>query len=381
LARIVFGGYMVRYPLGGALAGYLQWPIGLQRLGHDVYVVENAGWRRSCYDPVRRVFSDDCSRGFAAVRSLLERFGLSDRLCFVDADGGYHGLSRSRVREVFDCADLFVDNGTHGNWLEHAANVGVRVLIDGEPGARQMKMQLALEANKPEAEYDHYYTVGQNVGTDASSSPTAGRAWRHLFHPVVVDLFAAENLHRAASYTTVMNWRTHESLEFGDRSYGQKDVEFEKFFDLPARTNATLEVAVSGPGVPTRRLAEAGWVVRDAFEVAATYDAFVDYVAHSRGEFSVCKHVYVATWSGWFSDRSSIYLAAGRPVVLEDTGFSAHLPRGEGLFAVKTVDEAASALEEIERNPARHSRAARELAREYLDADRVLAGLLEEVGL
>jgi hypothetical protein len=129
-----------------------------------------------------------------------------------------------------------------------------------------------------------------------------------------------------------------------------------------------LEIAVSGKNAPLKRLKESGWRVRDAHEVTATYDCFASYIRASRGEFSVAKNVFVATSSGWFSDRSAVYLAMGRPVVLEDTGFGAHLPCGRGLFAVRTVEEAVAALGEIIADHETHSCGAREIALEYLDA-------------
>jgi hypothetical protein len=381
VARIVVSVYMVRYPLGGMLSNFLQWLVGFDRLGHEVFAVEKAGWAGSCYDPRLDVMTDDCSYGFAAVGALLARFGLRDRLCYVDAGGRYHGLSRREVERAFAGADVFVDLGPHGAWGEEATGACVRVYVDGEPGAAQMAMEQSRRRNAALPEYDRYYSVGANVGTDASSAPTAGKTWAHVFHPVVADLFEPRVTNSAAAYSTVMNWQSHESLVYDGATYGQKDVEFEKFLDLPARTPLPLEVAVSGSDVPRSRLAEAGWRVRDAHAVTATYDTFVDYVTGSRGEFGVCKQVYVETRSGWFGDRSAVYLASGRPVVLEETGFSSHLPCGEGLFAVETVDDAAAAISEIERDYALHARRARELAREHLDAEHVLGRLLAEVGL
>src|SRR5262249_28266201 len=170
-------------------------------------------------------------------------------------------------------------------------------------------------------------------------------------------------------------------LLYRGRSFGQKDVEFEKFVSLPARSSALLEIAVSGRNTPWQRLKESGWRVRNAHEVTATYDSFVSYIRASRGEFSVAKNVFVATSSGWFSDRSAIYLAMGRPVVLEDTGFGGHLPCGRGLFAVRSVEEAVAALEEITANHETHSCGAREVALEYLDAPVVLGRFLNELGV
>jgi hypothetical protein len=381
MARIVLGSYMVRYPLGGMLSWVLQYLVGLQRLGHDVYFVEKSGYPSSCYNPMRNVMSDDCSYGVATLAALLARFGMQGRWCFVDAHERYHGLSRDRVETIFKSADLFMDMGTHGAWLPEAADTSLRIVIDGEPGFTQIKMEQQLAAGAPASSYDFYYTVGSNIGTASSTAPTARQHWRSVFHPVVTDMFRSEVAHPNAPFTTVMNWQSHSPIDFNGVRYGQKDLEFNKFMDLPRRTRAPLEVAVGGKNVPTTRLMDAGWRVRDAREVTLSYDSFRDYIQASRGEFSVCKHVFVATNCGWFSDRSAAYLASGRPVVLQDTGFSEQLPCGRGLFAVRTADEAASALEEISGNYEYHAKGARDLAAESLDAPKVLGRLLQELGI
>lgn len=380
MARIVFGSYMVRYPLGGMLSCALQWLLGFQQLGHEVYFVEKSGYANACFDPSTSTMSDDCSYGVSVVSALLARFGLEHRWCFVDAAGRYHGLSRAWVEAVLGSADVFVDYGTHGSWLEEAATAGMRVLLDGEPGYTQIKMERSLAAGDELTQYDHYYTVGQNVGTDRSTAPTAERPWRHVFSPVAADRFPREGVEPGAPFTTVMNWQSHDPIEFEGRTYGQKDIEFARFVDLPRCTATPLEIAVAGR-VPTRELLTAGWRVRNAHEVTVSYDSFGDYIRASAGEFGVCKNVFVATNSGWFSDRSAAYLASGRPVVLQDTGFREHLPCGRGLFAVRTADEAAAALDEIGRDYTLHSRAARDIAEAHLDAPRVTRNLLAEIGV
>jgi hypothetical protein len=377
--RILVGSWMVRYPLGGNLSWTLQWLLGFRRLSHDVFMVEKSGYPNSCFDPSRGVMGDDCSCGARAVDGLLRRFDLDDRWCYVDAVGEHHGLPRDRVRELLETADLFVDLGTHGAWLDDLPDRCVTVLVDGEPGATQMKRETRRAAGEPLPEYDFYYSNGANVGTPRFTGPTAGLPWRHVFNPVVPDLFDLPPPPPDAPFTTVMNWRAHAPFRYGGRAYGQKDAEFARFVDLPRRTTVPLEVAVAGK-YPEGDLVGHGWRLRRGHEVTITYDAYRDYIGDSRGEFSVCKNVYVATNSGWFSDRSAAYLAAGRPVVLQDTEFGSVLPTGRGLFAVRTPDEAAAALDQIAGDWGRHSRWARELAAEHLDARRVLGRLVSEVG-
>ena len=378
MARILVGSWLVRYPLGGNLSWGLQWLVGFDRLGHDVYLVERSGYPDSCFDPVSNVMSDDCSYGVATVEALLAGHGLEDRWCYLDASGEYHGLSRSRVEALFASADLYLDMGAPiGSWREEAESTGVRVLIDTEPGYTQIKLEQGLiDADG----FDFHYSVGQNIGTDRTTAPDGGLTWHPVFNPVVTELFEAPTVN-GVPFKNVMNWQAHETVEWDGAALGQKDAEFERFFDLPRRTTAALELAAAGSAVPHERLREHGWRLRDAHEVTRSHDSYRTYIEESAGEFGVCKQVFVATRSGWFSDRSAAYLAGGRPVVLQDTGFGEHLPCGEGLFAVRDADEAADALERIAAAPARHSAAAREIAREHLDTRVVLPRLLDEVGV
>lgn len=381
MARIVLGSYMVRYPLGGMMSWVLQYLVGFKRLGHEIYLVEKSGYPNACFDPVKNVMTDDCSYGAAVVDELLSRFGLDGCWCYCDQAGEYFGMTRKRVEEVFASADLFIDMGTHGGWLDEAATSGLRVLIDGEPGFTQMKMENRLATGETLPDYDYYYTTGQSVGTPGSSAPDAGKSWRTIFHPVCVELFEPNPVAGGGCYTTVMNWQSYQPVPFRGDLFGHKDVEFEKFVDLPQRTAVCLEQAVTGKNVPLARLERLGWLLREAHDVTHSYDSFVAYVTTSRGEFGVCKSGYVRHNTGWFSDRSAVYLATGRPVVLQETGFSSHLPCGVGLFAVSDAEEAAEALDRVESEYQRHARAARRIAEEYLDTRVVLTRFLEQLGI
>ncbi|MCK6690762.1 MAG: hypothetical protein L6Q97_01530 [Thermoanaerobaculia bacterium] len=381
MARIVLGSYMFRYPLGGMLSWALQYLLGLKDLGHEVFFVEKYGYANACFDPVKGMMSNDCSHGLQVVGELLARFGLENKWCFVEYGDRYHGISKKGIEDVFRSADVFFDMGTHGSWADEAAAASLRVLIDGEPGFTQIKMANKQVAGIPLVAYDRYYTNGKNLGLNGNPTPLAGIQWGRLFHPVKVDIFPLQPPPPAAAYSTIMNWRSHDPIEYAGKVYGQKDVEFSKFLDLPRRVAAPMELAVSGKDVPVETLQDNGWTVRDGRLVTLSFDAFRDYLSASRGEFSICKNVFIANRTGWFSDKSAAYLASGRPVVLQDTGFSDHLPCGDGLFAVNTADEAAAAIQEIECNYERHSSAARAIACEYLDAKKVMKQLLDELGI
>jgi hypothetical protein len=381
MARIVLCSYVIRYPLGGVLSSNLQYLTGFARLGHDVWLVEKAGYPCSCFDPVRYENSEDCSYGMAVVDDLLRRHGLADRWCYVSSDDRYHGLTRDAVEEIVGGSDLFLDRGLHGTWDEETAHGPMRVLVDPDPGYRQIKMEAAHRRGEPDPNYDAFYTYGANVGTDRSPSPTAGLAWQHLFHPVDTTLHPFTQPPESGAFSTVMNWTSLPPVTFEGVEYGMKDAEFPKFEHLPELVDTPLELAVEGHDVPTARMRAQGWHLRSALDVTSTLESFTDYVDASLGEFSVVKEVYAALDVAWFSDRSAVYLARGRPVVVQGNRVGEHLPVGEGLFEVETADEAAVAIEEVARDPGRHSRAARRIAEEHLDTDVVLGRFLKELGL
>ena len=311
----------------------------------------------------------------------MSQYKLAGRWCFVEANGQYHGLTRERVSSLFASADLFIDLGlAHGEWNEEAAGAALRVFVDSDPGITQMLWEQYLADDVPLPSYDFHYSVGQNIGTDHSPAPVAGRTWRPIVNPVNLDLFPMRPVDAGAPFSTIMSWQSR-GISHNGVDYGSKDVEFARFVELPRLTTVPLELATAGPGVPIDRLTSAGWRIQDPIAVTRSFDEFRSYVSRSRGEFSVAKHVYAATNSGWFSDRSSAYLASGRPVVLQETGFSRHLPCGRGLFAVRTAEDAAAALDTIASDWERHAAAAREIAGECLAASKVLGRFLEELGL
>jgi hypothetical protein len=382
MAKIILASWMVRYPLGGNLSWALQQLLGYKELGHDIYLVEKYGYYNSCYDPQKDIMTNDCSYGLKTVANLLSRYGLEGKWCYVEYGDIYHGMTKKEVENLFRSADLFVDAAPDGSWTEEAKHTVLRVLIDGEPGFSQINSYNDIEAGhifRPD-EYDYYYTNGKNIGRPGNPVPTLGLRWGHIYSPVVTAIFQNNENKSSNGYTTIMNWQSHKPIVYNGKTFGQKDVEFKKFITLPKKVKQPCAVATSGDA-PHEELNKYNWKVESALHITASIDSFVDYIVNSRGEFSVCKNVFVKNNTGWFSDKSAIYLANKKPVVVQDTGFSDHLPVGKGLFAVKDVDEAAAAIEEIESNYKIHSEAAYEIAKEYLDATKVLKIFLNEIGV
>jgi hypothetical protein len=378
VATIILTSFVIRHPVGGVLSNNLQFLTGFARLGHEVYLFEKAGYDDSCFDPDRRVSGDDCSAGIRRTAELLARHGLDGRWCYVDASGGFHGMTPSEVETVAARADLFIDRGMHRAWDREMADVPLKVHLDPDPGFRQVKM--AEQRGRPDW-YDAHFTYGHNIGSSASSAPDLGIRWGHLFHPIDTSLYLPTTPPTGAAFTTVMNWRPLDIVSHEGRTYGMKDVQFEHFLELPAMVSVPLQVAVEGRLVPRERLTAHGWEVIAALDVTTSYEAFHQYVSSSLAEFSVVKDVYHGLRVGWFSDRSAAYLAHGRPVVVQDNGVSAHLPTGDGLFEVSDLAEAAAAIEEIAADPVHHGEAARSIAEEYLDAAVVLRRFLDQLGI
>jgi len=353
---------------GGHAMHVLQMLEGLRRLGHDVLFLEF----------LAGVPAPDVAAAFGAA--LGDRPG-----ALLDAFTGdsFAGLPRRAAAAFAARADAVISLAAHYRrepWPLLEA-VRPRILIEQDPGYTHL---WAAEGEPRDVfgEHDVHFTVGANVGTSRSAIPTSGIDWLPLWPPVVVDWWAPGALVQRNRFTTVGAWRDYGYLQFDGRVLGPKVEEFHKFLDLPRRAGEEIELTLAiDPDDPDRELLrDHGWRLEDP-ALVATPQGYLDYVCSSFAEFSCAKGGYVGTRSGWFSDRSACYLAAGRPVVLQATGFEDTLPTGEGAFAVRDVEEATAAMAEVRGDYARHARAAHELAREYFDAERLLARMLELAGL
>jgi hypothetical protein len=374
--RIVVSGLLAQYPLGGVSWDYLQYPVGLHRAGHDVFYVEDTGlWP---YDPEQDGVSKTCDRNVRHLEDLMARFGLEDRwaYCFPWRNQWF-GVSESRRREILATADLVLNVSGVLRRPDRLERRGVLAYIDSDPVFTQVKLARGQNdfVSMVDA-HDRHFSFGESL---PGRAPTTDHEWLPTRQPVLLDEWRHE-LPDGPSYTTVMNWTSYRPVEFGGVRYGQKDEELRRFMDLPRHVDVPLELALASgktARAPVELLRHRGWKVVNPGVACPDLDAYRAYLQRSRGEWSVAKHGYVVGRAGWFSCRSACYLAAGRPVVVEDTGFDAVLPVGDGLLAFSTLEEAVDALEQVESKYEHHARAARTIAEEYFDADRVLASLVE----
>ena len=368
--KILVAGIIARYPFGGVTWCSLMYLLGLRALGHEVFYIEDTG--ECFYDPVKNTRSTDPAYGTSYIQRALEPFDLGDRWALVNYDGTYHGRSAAEVRLFCRDADLFLNlSGGSWFWRDEYARIPRSAFIDSDPAFTQ----LAIAKAEPWyveffGRFDRLFTFGANIGTPASPVPVGDFAWRPTWQPVVLDQWRTEQP-PGERFTTVMTWQIESFTDVG----GNKDVEFMKFIDLPSRTGQPFELAVNGPRA---LLAEHGWTTVDAMAVSRTPWSYRDFIHRSKAELGVAKHTYVSTHSGWFSDRTACYLASGRPALAQDTGWTAHLPEGEGLLAFSTPEEALAGIDRINGDYRRHARRAVEIAREHFGAGRVLGRLLDE---
>ena len=375
MARVVVCGYMIRHPVAGNLLAFFQHVLGLARLGHEVAYIEESGWPYSSYDPSTRQWLDHPETGLRIVRDLLAMHGMSAPVLFVNRDTGrIDGADLEELKGILRSADLLLNIGGVC-WLPEFQLCRRRAMIDMDP--------LFTQAGKFGADvlsqFHLHFSYGTNIGRPGCTIPTAGVEWLPTVPPVVMELWRNDDPGEGAPFTTICNWGAYGGITCNGEHFGQKDEEFLRLLTLPGRTSQRLELAISGASEEVRAtLRRAGWLVRDAGEEISTDLAtYQSYITQSRGEFSVAKNAYVKTRSGWFSDRSVCYLAAGKPAVLQDTGFTDWLPADRGLLAFTTEAEAAERLERVQADYALHRDAARSLAAEYFSHEIVLPRLLD----
>lgn len=380
MARIVVSGYMVRHPLAGNLLAYFGYVLGLHRLGHEVVYLEESGWPDACYNPRTLTYGDDPGEGLRAVRALMAAYGLDTTVVYVNRENGQvEGAAWGDVKWMLRSADLLLNVGGVC-WLPDFQLCRRRALIDMDP----LFTQAGRFGGPVLDDYNVHFSYGVNIGRAGCTIPSTGVDWLPTVPPVMLEMWRGlvPQPHKGApaseKFTTIASWDAYGAVAHGGECYGQKDREFLRVLDLPSRTAHQLEIALAGasPDV-VDRFRSAGWSVRDPAEVSADVRAYQSYIVSSRGEFSVAKHAYVKSHSGWFSDRTVCYLAAGLPAVLQNTGFTDWLPAGRGVLPFSSAEEAVDCLDRVNCAYEEHAHAARLLAAEYFAAERVLPRLLQ----
>jgi hypothetical protein len=351
---------------------FLQYLLGLRRLGWQVLFVD---WldEAMCGGPVAQ------SRHANYLRSVMERFGLDDSFSLLDRGNGQAvgGLPRHELLRQAQRSAFLLNVMGYLDDEEILATAPRRVFLDIDPGFPQMWRELGLADLF--TGHDDFVTVGERVGREHCSIPTSGLDWITTRPPVVLEHWPRRE-GQGSTFTSVVTWRgAFDPVEYGGKTYGLRVHEFRKFVELPRRSRRPFELALDIHADDDRDralLEENGWRLVDPVVAAGDPDRYQAYVAGSFGELMVAKGMYVETRSGWFSDRSACYLATGRPVLAQDTDLGSLYPIGEGLLTFRTLNDAVTAVEAIAGDYELHASAARAIAEEHFDSDRVLADLL-----
>jgi len=384
--KVVLLGMMTKMPVAGVAWQNLHYLLGFERLGCETYYVETHARTPS----MLMSRADDDSSALAAefIAALMRRFGMADRWAFraLHDDGRCFGMSEAELERLYGSADLLIN--LHGGTQPYPelAATGKLVYLETDPVQLQLELQHGLQETVDFLEpHSAFFSFAENWGNPDCRLPRSERfQFLSTRQPVVLDLWPDRSPQPADVFTTIGNWRQDwRDVTFeGERYTWSKHQEFLKHLDLPARSGQAFELALSSAEPEERQmLREHGWRVRDGLEVSRGIDRYRDYVGASRGEFTVAKEQNVRLRTGWFSDRSATYLASGRPVITQETGFSNVLPTGAGLFGFESPAQALAAVEEIDADYTRHAIAAREIAREHFSHEVVLGKLLDDLGV
>ena len=385
--RIVVMGFMASCPIAGVVWQHIHYIVGLLRLGHEVWYVEDSA--RLPYNPTTYEINNDYSYALETLARLATQFGFEGRWAFCARylpGDPCHGLTREKLLDLYRTADAILNIcGTQE--LNDDVRQCERILyVESDPGVEQI---LVDKGEPGPIEYlschQALFTFGENIGTE-SPIPTHQFQWLPTRQPVVTDFWKTDAPPPdGAVFTSVANWNTGglKDIEWrGDKYLWSKSLEFLKFVEAPARSGETFELATDIKDAATReRLLAQGWRFTSPDQMSIDHDLYRRYVQDSKGEFTVAKDQYVRLNTGWFSDRTACYLAAGRPAITQETGFTRHYGQNRGLFAFRTLDEIPEAVRAINADYPTHCRAAYEVAAEYFEATKVLASLLDRAGV
>ena len=388
--RIIVGGLVGQFPLGGVAWDYFHYCLGLHELGHDVYYYEDTWvWP---FDPIKRYPTDDPDYTVRFLRDFFDTYApeMSSKWHYVLLHDKGFGMTREAFSEVAKTADIFLNVSGACFFPDDLNPRCVKVFMDTDPGYNQIVMheRPAWSENVDRwvsqvRSHDRHLTYAENIYGDDCIIPRLDFDWQPTRCIATLPPWSKireQGPPPGAPFTTVMTWDYFRGkLIYQGQQYHGKPPEYDRFHDLPKRTNVPVALAIAGHKTPHEQIKQDGWRTIDAQTATITPESYIKFIGDSFGEWSIAKHVFVHTRSGWFSCRTACYLAAGRPAVVQDTGWSKFLPTGQGLFAFSTMDEAIEGLYRVMSDPVRHCEGAYDIAREYLAPDRVLPPMIEAI--
>ena len=386
--RIVVMGFMGSMPIAGVIWQHIHYIVGLQRLGHDVYYVEDSA--RHPYNPETFDVIEDFDYAEKILGRLAGEFDFKNRWAFCARylkNNPTVGLPLKKIRQLYSEADAILNICGAQEFNDDLLRSDRIIYVESDPGVEQIKIDKGVRSTIDYLSRHHaLFTFGENVGTKKFPVPTHGLKWHATRQPVVTDLWKTNRARkRAAVFTSIANWSTSglKDITWRGRKYlWSKSREFLRFVSAPKKAGETFELATNIQDRRTRQKFENnGWRLISAAQMSVDYWLYRDYIQQSKGEFTVAKDQYVRLNTGWFSDRSACYLAAGRPVITQETGFTKNYGGDAGLLAFRSPGEIREAVKKINADYKRHSDVARQIAREIFEAEKVLKSLLARAGI
>ena len=363
---------------GGATWAVLQYLLGLRRLGHEVVFVESIP--NTSLSPKEVPF--DRTRNADYFRRVMRDFGFdSTSAILVAGTRQTVGMSYDQIRRAAHSADVLINISGMLTDEELTGNIPCRVYLDLDPAFNQLWHTLHGCEMRFRG-HTHFVTIGLAIGQSDCSVPTCSLPWITTPQPVVLSSWPVAQQITRDAMTTVGHWRSYGSIQHERVFYGQKAHSLRRLITLPTLTTERFMLALAihaDERNDLAALAANGWHLLDPAQVACTPADYQRFIQGSRAEFGVAKSGYVTSRCGWFSDRSLCYLASGRPVLAQETGFSRFIPVGEGLFAFETTEDVLAAVEEMRANYTRHAHAARAIAEGLFDSDKVLSRLIDRI--
>jgi hypothetical protein len=363
----------------------MAYAVGLQQLGHEVYLMEQVGSNR-CIDAKNQPVPFQQWSGLQHFERVAKAYGVWPRACLIYKQGeASHGMTfPDAVKIAKECDLLITRSGQIHKAPEIFENAKCRAYFDGNPGKTQFLFHDQGE-NFEESlhRYDSLFTLGLNIGTEHCPISVGAKQWHTNMRPIVLSMWPSRIDSNSQRFTTISSWNGRTSFEWQGQNAGEKSDNWLNFLHLPKHVNQELEIALKmdsdNPESDQARFSEQGWHLSNP-EKFSTFDDYKNYIGQSRAEFSVAHNRYVTFKTGWFSDRSAVYLASGKPVLVQATGIEDHLPTGKGLLTYTTFDEAAAGIDAINCDYLNHCHAARDIAEAYFDANKVLPKILKQIG-
>ncbi len=371
-------GYIVRGPLGGLAWHHLQYVLGLKKLGHEVVFLEDSDDYAACYNPLTGEFETDANYGLRFIDNVFKKLNLNKLWAYHDAHKNqWFGKTKTEMSDFFASTDVLLNISGMNPLREWLLQIPKRVFVDTDPAFTQIRHLTDKNARELGAKHNYFFSFGENFGCADCSIPDDGFEWKPTRQPLVLDCWKVSKGVQNNSWTTVMQWDSYRTLEYDGQIFGMKSASFDDYVDLPKITGEKFELAIGSANAPRDFLQNKGWNIINPLIPTRTPWTYQKYIQNSKAEWTVAKQGYVSSKSGWFSERSAAYLASGRPVLTEETGFSRFIRSGTGLLSFSTKEEALAGIQQINSDYDKHCKIASEIAADYFSHEKVLSKLFD----